>query len=82
MWTPSEAGFYRRAGGLFLAVTNQSASGFGWCWHVQSADQVGSEMSEIASAGGKQSSDDAKRAAEEYARDFCVRTLAAIGAPE
>lgn len=79
-WKQRGSGFELDAGALDLGVTDQRYRNCGWCWHVSlmEPDRNG-EIGEIAGGGGKDSADDAKLAAEDYARDFCRRTLAAIG---
>jgi hypothetical protein len=68
----------REAGGFALSITNQSDRGCGWCWHVSlSEPDRNGEIAEIGGSG-KRSADEAKRAAEQYAVDFCARTLAAL----
>lgn len=78
-WAPTPIGFQCAAGGLALAVTDQSDRDCGWCWHVSLAEpDHNGAMGEIARGGGKENAAAAKLAAEQYARDFCARTLAAI----
>lgn len=78
-WTSLLSGLRLVAGGLNLAVTDQSDRGCGWCWHVSLAEpDRNGEIGEIAWGGGKETAEEAKLAAEQYARDFCARTLAAI----
>jgi hypothetical protein len=78
-WKPTPSGFAVIAGGLDLAVTDQSYRGCGWCWHVSltEPDRNG-EIGEIAGGAGKDTADEAKAAAEQYAAMFCKRTLDAL----
>jgi hypothetical protein len=79
-WVPSPAGFCRSVAGFELAVTDQNYRGCGWCWHVSltEPDRNG-EYGELEAGAGKTSADEAKHAAEDYARDFCARVLRLLG---
>lgn len=76
-WTLNDHGsFHRMAGGLALAVTDQRNRNCGFCWHVSAPDHRIGDNPEIAGGAGMTSADEAKRAAEEYVREFCTSTLA------
>jgi len=80
VWEPTAAGFYRAVGGLEIAVTDQSYRGCGWVAHVSThePDRNG-DIADLCGIPGHKTADEAKRAAEEWARQFCFRTLEAIG---
>jgi len=70
-WTSVLSGFEMDTGALRVAVTDQRDRQCGWCWHVIAKE-------EIARGGGELTAEDAKRAAESWARAYCMRTLAAL----
>lgn len=79
-WTERpHSGFELETGGMSFAITDQRDRNCGWCWHVRGPTLYGSDT--LEQGGGCSTADDAKRAAIEWAQDFCRKTLAGITAP-
>lgn len=77
LWIENRNGFFQLdAGKLELSITDQSYRGCGWVWHASVNGINGGDT--IDQRGGHATSDEAKRACEEWVREFCRNALAAF----
>lgn len=69
-------GFDMETGALRLAITDQRDRNCGWVWHASVDGINGGDT--VDQCGRFATADEAKRACEEWVREFCRKTLAAF----